>query len=213
MKPIFVTATGTNVGKTFVTLKLIEELNNRGIKAGVFKPIETGVTDVPLDASLLLEKCKKYNDNFALLKPQDITAYTFNLPAAPFCADTNKIINMDHIIAKYQELASLCDILIIEGAGGLMTPVTGNIKMVDLISIFDAKALLVTSSRLGCINETLLSIEALKTRGLEYDWCVNLYEEVDSFAKVTKPYYDSMLPGWWSVQNGLQIYTETIAFK
>ncbi|MBN2721429.1 MAG: dethiobiotin synthase [Campylobacterales bacterium] len=212
MKPIFITATGTNVGKTFVTLKLIEELNSRGIKVGVFKPIETGVVDIPLDASLLLEKCKKYNDNFALLKPEDITAYTFKLPAAPFCADIDKIINIDHIIAKYQELASLCDILIIEGAGGLMTPVTGNIKMVDLISIFDAKALLVTPSRLGCINDTLLSIEALKTRGLEYDWCINLYEELDSFAKVTKPYYDSMLSGWWSVQNGLQIYTETITF-
>ncbi len=213
MKPIFITATGTNVGKTYVTLKLIEELNNLGIKAGVFKPIETGVVDVPHDASLLIEQCKKYNADFALLEPKDITAYTFKLPAAPFCADTNKIINIDHIMAKYQELASLCDILIIEGAGGLMTPVTGNIKMIDLISIFGAKTLLVTPSRLGCINDTLLSIEALKTRDLEYDWCVNLYEEIDSFAKVTKPYYDSMPSEWWSVQNGLQIYTETIAFK
>lgn len=212
MKPIFITATGTNVGKTFVTLRLIEEFANQGIKVGVFKPIETGVTDVPLDASLLLEKCKLYNSNFALLKPHDITAYTFKLPAAPFCADTNKIINIDHILTKYQELASLCDMLIIEGAGGLMTPIASNIKMVDLISIFNAKALLVTPSGLGCINETLLSIEALKARELDFDWCVNLYKEFDSFTKVTKPYYDEMLPEWWSVQNRLPIYTKTIIF-
>jgi dethiobiotin synthetase len=85
--------------------------------------------------------------------------------------------------------------------------------MVDLISIFDAKALLVTPSGLGCINETLLSIEALKAKELDFDWCVNLYEEFDSFTKVTKPYYDEMLPEWWSVQNRLPIYTKTIIFQ
>lgn len=210
MKPIFITATGTNVGKTFTTLRLIDELGKLGVKAGVFKPIETGVTNEPLDATSLLEKCKKYNDNFSSLTPRDITAYTFKLPAAPFCADKNKIIDVNHILAKYKELASLCDILLIEGAGGLMTPLSGDLKMIDLISIFNAKALLVSSSHLGCINDTLLSIEALKARKLDFDWCVNLYEEFDSFTKVTKPYYDAILPDWWSVQNGLQFYTKTI---
>ncbi|MDD5406895.1 MAG: dethiobiotin synthase [Sulfurovaceae bacterium] len=210
MKPIFITATGTNVGKTFTTLKLIDEFGKLGIKTGVFKPIETGVINEPLDASSMLEKCKKYNKNFSLLKPHDITAYTFSLPAAPFCADVDKIINIDTIISKYKELKSLCDILIIESAGGLMTPITEDIKMIDLISIFDAKTLLVTPSGLGCINETLLSIEALRSKKLVFDWCVNMHKELDTFKKVTKPYYDAIFPEWWSVQNELQIYTKTL---
>jgi len=77
MPSLFITATGTDVGKTHTTLKLIEALATNGLKVGVFKPIETGVSDTPPDASLLLEACQKVNENFKDLKPLDITAYTF----------------------------------------------------------------------------------------------------------------------------------------
>ena len=63
--------------------------------------------------------------------------------------------------------------------------------MIDLIKFFEIdKTLLVTPSKLGSINDTLLSIEALKNRNINFEWCVNLYEDKDSFFEVTYPFYE-----------------------
>jgi len=205
MKTLFVTATNTNVGKTYTTLKLIESFSRQGIVVGVCKPIETGVVTEPLDAKLLLEAVQKHNPKFKNLKPKDITAYTFELPAAPFCADHDKIIKIEVIKNKISELQKLCDLLIIEGAGGLMVPITKEYKMIDidLAKDLNLKTLLVTPSKLGCINDTLLSIEALKNHNISFDWCVNVFEDKDTFEEVTQPYYDAVFEGWWSLENGL----------
>jgi len=199
MKILFVTATNTNVGKTYTTIKLIESFNKQGILVGVCKPIETGVITEPLDAKQLLKTVQKHNPNFSILKPKDITAYTFESPAAPFCADNKKIINIQTIKNKIIELQQLCDLLIIEGAGGLMVPITKTYKMIDLAKDLNCKVLLVTPSKLGCINDTELSIDALKSKKIPFDWCVNLFEDKESFEKVTKPYYDAVYPQWWSL--------------
>ncbi len=199
MKMLFVTATNTNVGKTYTTIKLIDSFSKQGILVGVCKPIETGVVTEPLDAKLLLETVQKYNPNFSTLKPKDITAYTFKLPSAPFCADSKKIVDIQTIKDKIIELQQLCDLLIIEGAGGLMVPITKNYKMIDLAKDLNCKTLLVTPSKLGCINDTELSIEALKSRDIDFDWCVNLFEDKEMFQEVTQPYYDTVYPNWWSL--------------
>lgn len=85
MQALFITATGTHVGKTHTTLKLIEAFAKKGIKAGVYKPIETGVEEEPLDAKALLEACQKVNPGFAGLTPIDITAYTFSACGTFLC--------------------------------------------------------------------------------------------------------------------------------
>lgn len=203
MKALFVTATNTNVGKTYTTLKLIESFSKLGISVGVCKPIETGVITQPLDAKELLECVQKYNPKFKELKPTDITAYTFELPAAPFCADLEQTIKIDVIKNKIDELQKLCDLLIIEGAGGLMVPITKEYKMIDLARELKLKTLLVTPSKLGCINDTLLSIEALKAHNISFDWCVNLFEDKDEFSEVTKPYYDAVFEGWWCLEENI----------
>lgn len=209
MQPLFITATGTDIGKTHTTLQVIEAFADKGLSVGVFKPVETGVSTFPHDASVLLKVCQKVNKNFKDLNPEDITAYTFPLPAAPFCADIHKEIVIDKIIKKYQELSQLCDILLIEGAGGLMVPVTKDFMMIDLAKELKAKVLLVTPSRLGCINDTLLSMEALKARDMAFDWCVNLFEDKESFSEVTQPFYDEVFPEWWSVEEGLKKFIST----
>ncbi len=209
MQSLFITATGTNVGKTHTTLKIIEAFALRGLKVGVFKPIETDVTDTLLDASLLLKACLKVNKNFKDLNPEEITAYTFPLPAAPFCADINKEIVIEKIIEKHHELSQLCDILLVEGAGGLLVPITKDFMMIDLAKKLGSKVLLVTPSRLGCINDTLLSQEALKSRNIEFDWCVNLFEDREDFEKVTQPFYDEIFPEWWSIGEGIQRFVSS----
>jgi len=210
VQSLFITATGTNVGKTHTTLKLIEAFASKGLAVGVYKPIETGVIDTAPDANILLKVCRKVNKNFKNLTPQDITAYTFPLPAAPFCAATRQTIEIDKIIEKYHELSQLCDILLVEGAGGLMVPITKDFMMIDLAKKLGSKVLLVTPSRLGCINDTLLSQEALNSRNIEFDWCVNLFEDSESFSEVTKPFYDEVFEGWWSVEGGLDEYITQI---
>ena len=209
VQSLFITATSTNVGKTHTTLKLIKAFASQGLKVGVFKPIETGVTNTAPDASLLLKACQKVNKNFQDLSPEDITAYTFPLPAAPFCADTKQEIKIIKIIEKYETLSKLCDILLIEGAGGLMVPITKEYMMINLIKELNTKTLLVTPSRLGCINDTLLSILALKTFDIDFDWCVNLHEDKEDFEEVTQPYYDEVFPKWWSVDEGLKRFVST----
>ncbi len=197
---LFVTATNTNVGKTYTTIKLIDSFSKQDILVGVCKPIETGVITEPLEAKLLLQTVQKHNTNFSTLKPKDITAYTFELPASPFCADINKIIDIQKIKDKITQLQELCDLLIVEGAGGLMVPITKSYKMIDLVKDLECKTLLVTPSKLGCINDTELSIEALKSRDIDFDWCVNIFEDEEIFQEVTQPYYDAVYPNWWNLK-------------
>jgi len=208
VQALFITATSTNVGKTYTTLQLIDILAKQGYKVGVFKPIETGVTHTPPDATALLQACQKVNDNFKNLTAFDITAYTFALPAAPFCADTQQTIRIENIVEKFNQLSKLCDILLVEGAGGLLVPITQTYTMLDLAKTLQSKVLLVTPSRLGCINDTLLSIEALKARNIDFDWCVNLHEDKESFHTVTQPYYDAVFEGWWRVDEGLKRFVK-----
>lgn len=208
MKPIFITATNTDVGKTHTTLQLIEEFSKLGLKPVVYKPIETGVENTPNDAKELLKKAQSVNANLDSLTPYDITSYTFTLPASPYVAKGKKEIDISKLKSDFEKLSLLGDIVLIEGAGGLMVPVTKELKMIDLISLFDAHALLVTSSHLGSINDTLLSIEAMKNRQLSFDWCVNVFRDIESFGSTTKPYYDEEFPSWWSVENGLSAFAK-----
>ena len=200
-KKLFISATNTNIGKTYASIKILETLGKKGVAIGAIKPIETGVVDTPDDAKALLEICQKYNSNFQKLSPFDICAYTFALPAAPFCADKQKQINIAHILKKIKEIEQFCDFLLIEGAGGLLVPIRDDFFMIDLIQKLSAPTLLVTPSHLGCINETLLSIEALEKRAISFEWCVNLYKDKESFDSVTKPFYDSYFQNWQTLDS------------
>ena len=208
MKLLFVTATNTDIGKTYASLQLIEEFAKEKIRIGVCKPIETGVEDYPIDATKLLNKTKEYNSEFLALQPKDITAYTFSLPASPFCADTKGEIEIDKIKQKITQLSKLCDLLIVEGAGGLMVPITKDYMMIDLAKDLNATVLLITPSHLGCINDTMLSIEMLKNREIDFDWCVNLFKNKDKFRETTQPFYDKAFENWWILQKDLSLFVK-----
>jgi dethiobiotin synthetase len=213
VKLLFVTATNTDIGKTYASLRLIEGFAKEGIRVGICKPIETGVINEPIDATKLLKKVQQYNNEFCSLKPKDITAYTFTIPASPFCADIDKIIDIKKIKQKIMELSKLCDLLIIEGAGGLMVPITQNYMMIDLVKELNSTLLLVTPSKLGCINDTQLSIEMLKQREINFDWCVNMFKDKDKFQQTTQPFYDKVFPRWWILQENLQNYIKKVLYN
>lgn len=118
-KAIFITATNTNVGKTFASEVFLKYFAKNGLKVGYFKPIETGVIDnSPLDGLKMFELVKKLNPNFLKLTINDIVPYQFTLPASPYVAKGNTFLDIDFLIEKKEYLQTFCDVLIIEGAGG-----------------------------------------------------------------------------------------------
>lgn len=203
-KPIFITATNTDVGKTYTTLKLIEVLSQQGLKVGVFKPIETGVIDLPSDGNLLFETAKKYHPLLEKLKLKDIVPYQFELPASPFVAKGKKKVNPEVLEKAYLKIEELCDIVLIEGAGGLLVPIEEDLYMYDFIRLFNAKTLLVGHDKLGCINDVLLNLHLLDNLGVDdYEWCINFKDERDNFDKTTLPFFKNLFGRVLSVQDDM----------
>lgn len=188
-KRIFITATNTDIGKTYTTKLLLEEFASRGIRVGVIKPIETGVTNSAPDGDMLLESIKVLNPEFQVLRRSDIVPITYELPAAPYVASKNTPFDFDKIDAAIKKLENLCDVLIIEGAGGLYVPIDDKTMMIDLIKRLDAVTLLVTHCSLGCINDTLLSAQALGNRNIKHITAFNCRETDGSFKDVSEPYF------------------------
>ncbi len=186
---LFISATNTDVGKTYACEKFLKHYSNKGLKVGYFKPCETGVINAPLDGTKMLNLVKELNPDFDL-NIKEIVPYQFELPAAPYVAKKDSDIDISFLKKQVKFLKSLCDILIIEGAGGLMVPVKKDLFIIDLIKEFEAKAILISPSKLGCINDTLLSIEALKNRNIDFDWYINLYQDKDSFDEVSRPFLE-----------------------
>ena len=190
VKRIFVTATNTDIGKTYTTIKLLEHYAAQGVRVGAIKLVETGVKDdVYPDGDLLLEKLQKLNPLFTVLNVEDIVPISYELPAAPYIASRGKAFDFERVNLAISKLEELCDVLIIEGAGGLFVPVDTNFMMIDLIPFFNAKALLVTHCSLGCINDSLLSLQVLQNRNIDAMMVFNCREKDSSFSTHSEPFF------------------------
>jgi dethiobiotin synthetase len=193
-KIYFVTATNTDVGKTYSCEIILKSFANSGKKVGYFKPFETGVDTVPADGNKLLNITKKLNPGFDFTL-SSIVPFMFKLPAAPFVAalDENKSIDLKIVFDTIGRLLQKCDVLVIEGAGGLCVPLLKDYFIIDLIKQiqqkYDTKTFLISPSSLGSINDTLLSQNLLDQYCIEYKWYINLYKDKEAFEKVTLPFY------------------------
>jgi dethiobiotin synthetase len=162
---IFITGTDTGVGKTMATAALARFFNSRGLKVGVMKPCETGVADPDLpgeDARLLLWAAAS-GDDVNLVAP-----YRLKIPAAPSLAAEHESVFIDaqRIVDAFTEIRKGKDLVLIEGAGGLMVPLRGGFLMADLIGQMGSRLLVVARPSLGTINHTLLTIFAARTMEL-----------------------------------------------
>lgn len=189
-KRIFVTATNTNIGKTHTSKLLIEAFTRLGLRVGVYKPIETGVTDVPSDGHALFQAARTHHKALTSLSIEDIVTLQFTLPAAPFVANTGTKIDLSLFDKALEKIETLCDIVIIEGAGGLMVPIDEETMMIDLAHYFNATTLLVTHCNLGCINDTLLSIQVLEKANLPFIWALNCRSNDNDFETTSLPYFN-----------------------
>ena len=160
---LFVTGTDTGVGKTVVSCALIRALRERGVDAAGMKPIETGVgPEGPLDA-IALREAAGASDSL-----DDVCPQQFALPAAPSvaaCAE-GRSVDFDVIRSAFGRIANRRDLVVVEGAGGLLVPIRDGKTMADLAQVLGLPLLIVARAALGTINHTLLTLEATAARGL-----------------------------------------------
>ena len=165
---IFVVGTGTGVGKTVLSLLLMQFFYEKGYKPFYLKPLQTGCKD-PCDIDSDARFIYKHVANLSQKDPADSVIYCFKAPKAPYFAARNEQKTIDiAVIQKAVNQKSLAhNPVIIEAAGGLFVPVTKKMLVLDLIGMINAKPVIAAQAGLGTINHTLLSIEALQNRGIQ----------------------------------------------
>jgi dethiobiotin synthetase len=159
----FVTGTDTGVGKTVAACSLVRALRHAGVDTGAFKPVETGVGDAgPLDAQALREAA---GGGASLAR---VCPLRFALPAAPYVAARveGQEIDVPALLAAFEQQAARHRAVVVEGAGGLLVPITGEHDMASLAGLLDLPVIIVARTALGTINHTLLTLQAARQRGL-----------------------------------------------
>ena len=164
---VLVTGTDTGVGKTLVSAAIAAALAARGVRIAVAKPVETGCPErdgelVPEDAVALRHAA---GDPAPLA---DVCPHRFPDPLAPALAAerAGAPVDVDALVAHLRRRATQAELLLVEGAGGLLVPITTAASFADLAARLDAAVLVVVGSRLGAINAALLTLEALRARRL-----------------------------------------------
>lgn len=160
----FVTGTDTGVGKTVAACALVRALLRAGVDTAAMKPVETGVGAAgPLDA-LALSQAAGGGDPLA-----DVCPLQFALPAAPLVAAQHegRSIDLDCVLEAFERLSARHRAVVVEGAGGLLVPISQRDDMASLAERLELPLIVVARPSLGTINHTLLTLAVADQRGLE----------------------------------------------
>lgn len=169
MTVVFVSATGTEVGKTFVSRGLIRALKAKGRTVEALKPVQSGYDPREAegsDAGLLVAATglEPTEEAIAAAAP-----WRFEAPLSPHLAARreNRTIDGDAVIAFCRDrIAARKDIMVIEGVGGIMAPLDETRTVLDLMAAVAAPVVLVAGSYLGTLSHTLTALEVLRQREL-----------------------------------------------
>ncbi len=165
MKPIFITGIGTGVGKTLAAAIITEALN-----ADYWKPIQAGFED-GTDTNTIKDLISNKN---SFIHPE---LYRLQTPASPHIAARmdGVNINMNNIKQAALSILTPSKNLVIEGAGGLLVPITDTLTVADLIKILNARVILVSRNYLGSINHSLLTAAYCRSNGIDVaGWIFNV---------------------------------------
>jgi dethiobiotin synthetase len=169
MTAIFITSSGTSIGKTFVTLKLLDELRAAGRRARALKPVASGFDAAKPECS----------DSALLLRAQGLAVTPANLDsvspwrfAAPLSPDLaaareRRSISFDALVAHSRAAGEGDEVTLVEGIGGVMVPLDARHTVLDWIAALRAPALLVVGSYLGTLSHSLTAAAALEQRGVQ----------------------------------------------
>jgi len=152
---LFITATDTGIGKTFVACGLAKFLLEKGVDVAYYKPLSCGGDlSEDMDSISRSAKCPVYG------------TYHFKSPLSPYAASKiqKESVKIQKILNDFKNIQKKHDFVIVEGIGGALVPITDKFFVADLIAMMKIPAIVVARAGLGTINHTLLTIEALKKR-------------------------------------------------
>ena len=158
MIDVFITGTDAGVGKTRFAGQLVQRFAAKGRKAGYLKPVQTGGDD---DARVV-----------AAIAPGTVcaTVYRYVTPLAPAIAARLQhvdMVNIDHVVEAAEELRAATEGIVVEGCGGLLTPLNDSATFADLAVALALPIVIVTRPEPAALNHTALTVEAARRRGLE----------------------------------------------
>ena len=171
----FITGTDTGVGKTVVTLGLMQYLQQQGVTVAAMKPVAAGCEQTAAglrndDAVQLMQQSS------ISLDYDQVNPYAFEPAIAPHIAASQCGVRIEpeRILRTYSELTDLVDCVLVEGAGGWLVPLNDSATMADLAVQLGLNTILVVGIRLGCLNHALLSAAAIQSSGLKFaGWVAN----------------------------------------
>lgn len=171
-KGIFITATGTDVGKTFVTALLVKKLKTSGLSAAYYKAALSGAERVngelvPGDAAYV-KKIAGLEQSYA-----EMVSFVYETAVSPHLAARleGNPVDLAKVKRDYEAVKARHDFVTVEGSGGLICPIRWDaaqkILLEDIVKVLDLPLLLVASAELGTINSTVLSVEYARAKNLK----------------------------------------------
>ena len=156
---LFITGSDTDIGKTYVTAGLAITLRNMGIDVGVMKPFAAGYPQkkgFKSEDVEILSRCAQVDDSEELINPQ-----FFPIPASPYTAWKNLKIRpkVSTVLKSFHKLSCSHTMLLVEGMGGIMTPILRDYFVTNLIKDMKIPAVLVARTKIGSINHTIMTVK------------------------------------------------------
>jgi dethiobiotin synthetase len=166
MKPLFVTATDTDIGKTCVCAGLAYALKKLDVDVGIMKPFACGDKQKIGFSSndlTILANAAMVDDTEDIINP-----FFSPIPASPYTAAKNLGVKIDieHVMKCFKKLDKIHDVVLVEGIGGIMTPILKNYAIINLIKDLMANTIIVTSSKIGTVNHTVLTCNMCKNMNI-----------------------------------------------
>ncbi len=167
MSSFFITGTDTDVGKTIATTLIAAYFKKQGKNVIPYKPIQSGALED--GANLVAPDIQLYRLAFPALNEEEANTYLLKTPSSPYLASREDGVNIlpAKIVQHFRVLEQKYDMVLVEGAGGLIVPIQDNgYNMIDLIKELSIPAILVARAGLGTINHTVLSVMAMRDAGI-----------------------------------------------
>lgn len=165
-KGIFITATGTDVGKTYVSGLIVKKMRELGYNCGYYKPVLSGT----VCTQGTLGDCEHVLKTAELdFDAKDFVSYWFEPALSPHLAAemAGKQIKLSKIKSDYEKIKTRFDYLLVEGAGGITCPFGENLLLEDIIKALNLSVVIVSSSGLGAINSAFLTANYAKQANLD----------------------------------------------
>lgn len=166
-KGIFVTATGTDVGKTYITAYLIKKMKELGYNTGYYKAALSGIQDLESCDACIVKNIANLDDDIT-----DMVSYRYIEAISPHLASKieNNPVEMYKIKDDFENISSKYDYVVVEGSGGIVCPIRYDddekIMLEDIVKTLNLDTIVIANANLGSINYTVLTISYLKNKNI-----------------------------------------------